>query len=74
MKNWWDVEPWWLIVLALPVVQVKNIMLYASTRETLAARIGTAICFLPVIAITTVVWLAVWGFALAMIWRLLGFK
>jgi hypothetical protein len=74
MGTWWGKAPWLLGVLALPVVQIKNLIPYVSTRETLGAKVGTAICFLPVIMITTTVWLTAWYLAIALIWRLLGLQ
>jgi hypothetical protein len=74
LKKWLDREPWRLGVFALPVLQIKNLIFYVSTRETLAAKVGTAICFLPVITITTAVWLTAWYLAIAIIWRLLGLQ
>jgi drug/metabolite transporter (DMT)-like permease len=55
LKPWWDNELWWLGVLALPLVQIKNLVLYVSTRETLAAKVGTIICFLPVLVLSNAV-------------------
>jgi hypothetical protein len=71
MEKRWDKEPWWLIVLALPILQVKNLILYLSGLETRAAKVAQAICFFPVIVVSTVLWLTVWGFASAILWRLL---
>src|SRR6266478_5087489 len=43
MKKWWDNEPWWLIVFALPVLQVKNLSLYMSALKTLPEA-GNLLC------------------------------
>ena len=40
------------IALALPVYQIANLVAYANTREGWAAKIGTAVAFLPIILST----------------------
>jgi len=72
MKSWWDQEPWWLIILALPVLQIRNLLLYVSTRDTLAKRIGLAITFLPIFALSSVVWTAAWGLIVIFILHIFG--
>jgi hypothetical protein len=69
-EQWWDKEPWWLGVLALPFLQVKNLSLLMS-GETWAAKVGLLIYFLPFFAWTTALWLAAWFLASAILWRLL---
>jgi hypothetical protein len=71
MKKWLDKEPWWLIGLALPILQVKNLKLYVSGLETRAPKVGQAILFFPVMVVSTTLWLAAWGFVSAVLWRLL---
>jgi hypothetical protein len=72
MKSWWDQEPWWLIILALPVLQIRNLILYVSTRDTSAKRIGLTITFLPIFALSSIMWAAAWGLIVTFILHILG--
>jgi hypothetical protein len=58
-----------LILLALPVYQLWYIAKYANTREGRAAKIGLFISFLPLIAISSVIWGFLWVMMLGLLWR-----
>jgi hypothetical protein len=51
------------ILLAMPVVQIANLIAYARLQDGLAARVSTFVVLMPTLiwgtAIATVVWLVV---------------
>jgi hypothetical protein len=58
-----------LILLALPAYQLWYIAKNANTRKSRAAKVGVFISFLPVIAISTVIWGFLWVMMLRLLWR-----
>jgi hypothetical protein len=58
-----------LIALALPAYQIWQIAKYANTREGRTAKIGMFLTFLPVIAVSTLVWGFIWVMSLHLLWR-----
>jgi hypothetical protein len=58
-----------LILLALPAYQLWHITKYANTRKGRPAKIGVFISFLPLIAISSVIWGFLWVMMLWMLWR-----
>jgi hypothetical protein len=58
-----------LILFALPAYQLWHIAKYANTRKGRAAKIGVFINFLPMIAISTVIWGFLWAVMLWLLWR-----
>jgi hypothetical protein len=48
------------VALALPAYQVANLVAYANTRAARSAKIATIVTFLPIIALTTACWIALW--------------
>jgi hypothetical protein len=59
------------MALVLPVYQILNLIAYANTRQGRTAKFGTFVCFLPIIALTTIWWAAAWTIALWSIRRAL---
>jgi hypothetical protein len=59
-----------LIALALPAYQIWNIGKYANTRQGWFAKVATFVCFLPIIALCTMIWGFVWAMALSPVLRL----
>jgi hypothetical protein len=57
------------MLLALPVYQVWHSARYANTRERWLAKIAIFVTFLPVIAYSTLIWVALWTAALWLTWR-----
>jgi hypothetical protein len=49
------------LALALPAYQVANLVAYSNTRAARSAKIATIVSFLPIIALTTACWIALWG-------------
>lgn len=72
MNKWLEKESWWLIALALPFLQIKNIFLYASTKTTKVAKIATVISFLPITLFVTALWVGLWAIFLTTMRYLLG--
>jgi hypothetical protein len=60
------------IALALPIYQTANLTAYAKTREGWPARIATFVVFLPIIAVTTACWGAVWIVGGWLVFRLIN--
>ena len=58
-----------LILLVFPAYQLWHIAKYANTREGRAAKIGLFISFLPLIAISSVIWGFLWVMMLSLLWR-----
>jgi len=58
------------IVFALPIVQIVNLIEYARAKDTKAARVGTFVVFVPIMAITTAVWGAIWLFVIHFAFRI----
>ncbi len=61
-----------LLIFAFPLVMVANVFAYARLQRGWMAKVGMFVTFLPVIAITSLIWFGCWalgfGFA-ALIWR-----
>jgi hypothetical protein len=68
---WWNREPWWLLLLALPFVQIKNIINYAAMQETRAEKIGVVIYMLGPFLWVTLFWLSAWVFLPMIAWAIL---
>ena len=49
-----------LIVAFMPIVQMTNLFAYACTRDGAAAKVGTFLVMLPVVALSTALWLCGW--------------
>jgi hypothetical protein len=58
-----------LILLVFPAYQLWHIAKYANTREGRAAKMGLFISFLPLIAISSVIWGFLWVMMLSLLWR-----
>jgi hypothetical protein len=64
---WWNREPWWLGLLALPFLQIKHLIIYSAMQETRTEKIGVAIAMLPIFILMTVCWLTAWALVLGMV-------
>jgi hypothetical protein len=60
------------VALALPVYQIANLVAYANTRPSLAAKVATFVSFLPIIVLTTTFWAGVWALVLFLLWKLVN--
>jgi hypothetical protein len=60
------------VALALPIYQIVNLVAYANTRPNLAAKIATFVSFLPIIVLTTTIWISAWALVLWLLWRLVN--
>jgi hypothetical protein len=58
------------IALALPLYQIANLLAYANTRPGWCAKVATFAVFLPILVLTTTVWVAAWTVVLSASCRL----
>jgi hypothetical protein len=49
-----------LAVFALPFVQLYWLKRYVKLKDTLAAKMGTALTFVPILIFTTLLWGGAW--------------
>ena len=57
-------QPFWFVMVALPVLQIINAAKYAGARRTNAGAIGIFLLFVPLIALMTMIWCGVWLIAI----------
>jgi hypothetical protein len=55
-----------VLTLAFPFYQVRFVIKYTNTYQGWPAKVGTFLCFLPIIAMTTAIWAAVWAMGLSL--------
>jgi hypothetical protein len=60
------------IALALPVYRIANLISYVSQKQSVSARLGVALTFLPIVAITTTIWAFCWLILVWLIYRAAG--
>ena len=61
-----------LILFALPLAMIANIYAYARLQKGWPAQVGMFIVFIPVIALTSVIWFSAWAIAFGFARQLFG--